>query len=81
MICSEWWAFEVLTVFAGIIGVTELATQTILITLVATIFMVPLGIQEATGGIIGNCIGAGNVELARRFFSIISKFTTIVVIL
>ena len=81
MICSEWWAFEVLTILAGVIGVTELASQTILISILATMFMMPLGISEASGGLIGNCIGSGNVDLARRFFSIINKFTTILIIL
>ena len=37
--------------------------------------MISLGIQEATCGIIGNCIGAHNVPLAKRFFSVITKFT------
>ena len=43
----------------------------------ATLFMVPLGIQEATCGIIGNCIGANNVPLAKRFFNMINVFTFI----
>jgi len=29
MCCAEWWAFEVLTVLAGILGVKALVTQTI----------------------------------------------------
>ena len=45
----------------------------------AMLFMVPLGIQEATCGVIGNCIGADNVPLAKRFFSIITKFTISIV--
>ena len=39
------------------------------------LIMMTLGIQEATCGIIGNCIGANNVPLAKRFFGIITKFT------
>ena len=34
-----------------------------------------IGIQAATCSIIGNCIGAHNVMLAKRFFRIITKFT------
>ena len=26
MICAEWWAFEIMTILAGVIGVTELAS-------------------------------------------------------
>ena len=75
MMCSEWWAFEILTVIAGTLGVTELACQIIIMNMAATLFMVPLGIQEATCGIIGNCIGANNVPLAKRFFNMINVFT------
>ena len=48
---------------------------------IAILFMVPLGIQEATGALIGNAIGANNVPLARRFFSLTFKFTATLVVL
>jgi len=80
MLCSEWWAFEVIAILAGTIGVNELAAQTICFSIKATLFMVPLGIQEATCGIVGNCIGANNVKLAKQFFSIINKFSLFAVI-
>ena len=44
MICSEWWAFEILTVLAGTLGVAELASMTIVTGISASLFMVPLGI-------------------------------------
>ena len=75
MLSSEWYAFEAMTIMAGILGVLELASQTIYIQVIATMFMVPLGINEATTGIIGNCIGAGNVPLAKRFFKLITCVT------
>ena len=75
MLCSEWWAFEILIVLAGMLGVNELASQIIVITVSALLFMIPLGIQEASSSIIGNCIGANNVPLAKRFFAIINKLT------
>ena len=79
MICAEWWAFEIIELLAGILGVTELASQTLCINVTAMLFMVPLGIQEATCGLVGNCIGANNVPLAKRFFRIITKFTITIV--
>ena len=45
MICSEWWAFEILTVMAGILGVVELACQVIIGNVSATLFTVALGVQ------------------------------------
>ena len=80
MMCAEWWAFEILSILAGILGVVELASQTINFNMIALLFMIPLGIQEATCAIIGNCIGANNVPLAKRFFSMINKIITIAVL-
>jgi MATE family multidrug resistance protein len=31
MICSEWWAYEILTLFAGLLGTSEVAAQTIIL--------------------------------------------------
>ena len=44
MLCAEWWAFEVLMVLAGTLGVASLAAQTIIVSVTATMFMIPLGI-------------------------------------
>ena len=38
MICAEYWAFEILTIFAGIIGVTELASMTLCISVYASMW-------------------------------------------
>jgi len=29
MLCLEWWAFEFLAIFAGLLGTTELAAQAV----------------------------------------------------
>lgn len=81
MICAEAWAFQGLTFLAGILGVLELASQTICINMITILFMVPVGIQEATSGLIGNCIGANNVKLAKRFFILILKITVPILII
>jgi hypothetical protein len=31
MVCFEWWAFELLAIFSGIIGVKELAAEIVII--------------------------------------------------
>ena len=81
MMCAEWWAFDVLTFLAGILGVLELASQTICIQLVILLCMVPTGLQEAISALIGNSIGANNVPLAERFFSLTFKITLLIVII
>ena len=82
MLCSEEWAFEINSILAGILGVVELAAMTVVCSFTSLLFMVALGIQESTCALIGNCIGANNVPLAKRFYNMISKFTiTLVCIL
>jgi multidrug resistance protein, MATE family len=61
MMCSEWWEFQILTLLAGTLGVQALCGQIIVVNVSATLFMVALGIQEAAGAIVGNCIGANDV--------------------
>ena len=79
MLCSEWWAFEVLTFMGGTLGVIELASLTICLNLHSLLFRVPLGITEATSALLGNSIGANNVPLAKRFAGMIFKFAALVV--
>ena len=43
--------------------------------------MVPLGIQEAVCSLVGNCIGANNVPLAKRFFSFTMKVTIALILM
>ena len=43
MICSEWWAFEILTVISGLISVEAQAVQTVVTSGCAILFEIPLG--------------------------------------
>mmetsp|Transcript_19650 Transcript_19650/g.23290 ORF Transcript_19650/g.23290 Transcript_19650/m.23290 type:complete len:208 (-) Transcript_19650:121-744(-) len=81
MLCSAWWAFEVLTIMGGILGVTELASLTICLNIHAFLFRVPLGMTEAASALLGNAIGANNVRLAKRFASLIAKIVVTVITL
>ena len=73
MICAEWWAFEVLVIMAGSLGLAEQVAQVVVFQVGTVMVMVAWGISEVTAGIIGNCIGAQNVQLAKRFISLIAK--------
>lgn len=81
MICAEWWGFEILALIAGIIGVAAQASWAIIVTTCAIALMMAKGMQEATCSLIGNCIGAGNVPLAKRFFALIMKVNIVVTFL
>lgn len=67
---SEWWAYELMTMLAGLIGVKEVAAQTVVTTGLSIFFEVPMGMSEATASLMGNSIGAKNIELAKRFLKI-----------
>lgn len=43
MLCSEWWAYEILTVFASLLGTAQVAAQSIILQTTSFAFMVPLG--------------------------------------
>ena len=44
MICSEQWAFNILTIIAGTLGVVEQGTLATVVTISSTMFMIPIGI-------------------------------------
>lgn len=60
MQCFEWWAFEVLAIFAGLLGTLQLAAHVAVINVCAFVFMIPLGIQFTASGLVGTSIGANN---------------------
>lgn len=64
MLLSEWWAFEILSIFAGLLGTPEVAAQTIILQTAALAYMVPLGIGIATASLVGNALGANKRQLA-----------------
>jgi MATE family multidrug resistance protein len=57
MICSEWWAFEIVALLAGLLGNKTLAAQTIVLNTSTLAYMLPLGISVASSTRIGNCLG------------------------
>lgn len=68
MLCSEWWAYEVLNLFAsfkdtGAVG-TAVAAQTIILQTASLVFMIPLGLGVASASLVGNAIGAKKRALA-----------------
>ena len=85
MLCFEWWAFELLAIFSGLIGVTELAAEVVIINIVSFIFMLPLGVSYSASALTGNFLGEGKIDLAKRFATLAVVFniivTTVIVLL
>ena len=62
LMCLEWWAFEFIIMFAGVLGVTELAAQVAIMNVNGLVFMFSLGVQFAASGLVGNMLGKDNPE-------------------
>ena len=65
MLCSEMWAYEIMAVLAGILGVVQLDSMTINFSIMTVMYVFIIGVQEASSALIGNCIGANNIPLAK----------------
>ncbi|XP_067421911.1 multidrug and toxin extrusion protein 1 isoform X2 [Emydura macquarii macquarii] len=66
MVCIEWWTFEIGSFLAGLISIVELGAQSVIYELSTAAYMVPLGFSVAATVRVGNALGAGNPELAKK---------------
>uniref|UniRef100_A0A8C8VMN2 Multidrug and toxin extrusion protein n=1 Tax=Pelusios castaneus TaxID=367368 RepID=A0A8C8VMN2_9SAUR len=66
MMCIEWWTFEIGSFLAGLISVVELGVQSVIYELSTAAYMVPLGFSVAATVRVGNALGAGNAEQAKK---------------
>ncbi len=62
----ETWAFQVVTLLAGLLGETELAAHVIALNLASLSFMVPLGLSQGAATRVGNLVGANRPQRARH---------------
>lgn len=53
MLMLEWWAYEVMTLLSGYIGVNEQASQVVIMNIIALLFMIALGLNQAASATIG----------------------------
>ena len=53
MMCAEAWVFELLAIFAGMLGPHHLAAQVAVINIIMIVFMVPQGIQFVASANVG----------------------------
>ena len=80
MFCAEGWAFQVLTLIAGLISVEDQAVQSICAVISTTLFMFGSGFQEASSSLIGNMIGANRVGFAWHYAQVLSALSIILTI-
>ncbi|KAL2267675.1 hypothetical protein VTJ83DRAFT_4952 [Remersonia thermophila] len=65
MVVAEWFAFEILTLASGRMGVAILAAQSILVTTTGTTFQLPFPVSIAGSTRVANLIGAKLVDAAK----------------
>lgn len=59
------WAFEILIVFASLIGTYAITSVSVIFQLLILCFMFPLGVGISASSMVGNALGAGQVTLAK----------------
>ncbi|XP_050765166.1 multidrug and toxin extrusion protein 1-like [Gymnogyps californianus] len=66
MMCIEWWTYEIGSFLIGLLSVIELSAQSIIYEVSVVAFMIPLGLGTAASVQVGNALGAGDFETAKR---------------
>jgi MATE family multidrug resistance protein len=72
MVVAEWFAFEILTLASGRLGVMTLAAQSVLVTVTSTTFQIPFPMSIAGSTRVANLIGARLVDAARTSAKVVS---------
>ena len=80
MLCFEWWCFELLAIFSGLISVEALAAEVIIVNLVSLIFMVPLGTAYAASAFAGVYLGRGKINEAKKYSRLTILFDVFITI-
>uniref|UniRef100_A0A8C8SID6 Multidrug and toxin extrusion protein n=1 Tax=Pelusios castaneus TaxID=367368 RepID=A0A8C8SID6_9SAUR len=66
MICIEWWTYEIGSFLIGLLSVVELSAQSIIYEVATISYMIHYGLSIAVSIQVGNALGAGNAEEAKR---------------
>jgi len=67
MWAMEWWGYDIINIFSGILGVNQLSTGIIIFQMFIMIVMNSVGITFAATGPVGNSLGANLPNRAKRY--------------
>ncbi|XP_058532322.1 multidrug and toxin extrusion protein 1 isoform X2 [Ochotona princeps] len=81
MMCMEWWAYEIGSFLSGILGMVELGAQSVTYELAVIVYMIPMGLSVAVNVRVGNALGAGNIEQAKKSSVVALLVTELVAII
>ncbi|XP_054857624.1 multidrug and toxin extrusion protein 1-like [Eublepharis macularius] len=76
MICIEWWTFEIGSFLIGLLSVVDLSAQSIIYEVSTVVFMIAFGIGTSASVLVGNALGAGNEEVAKKT-SVVAMLCTV----
>ncbi|KAF9146877.1 hypothetical protein BGX30_005087 [Mortierella sp. GBA39] len=65
MVCTEWWAFEVVSLAASYLGTVNLAAQSVVVQTSSLLYTIPFGVSIAASNRVGNLIGRGDHRSAK----------------
>ncbi|KAJ1982581.1 ethionine resistance protein [Dimargaris xerosporica] len=74
MVCSEWWAFECVSLIVSYLGNASLAAQSVIMTTSTLSYQIPQGLSVASSNRIGNLLGASRPHTARISGSVAITF-------
>ncbi len=63
-----WWAFDIFTLIASYLHAVVIAAQTILRSIGLITYMFPVGILQACATLVGNAVGEGREDKAKRYY-------------
>ncbi len=77
MTCLEWWAWEILNLVCGTLGVAELAANSTVYNIGIFLFIFSAGLSGASSTLVGKSLGEGNARVAKTYATI-GTFMTII---
>lgn len=77
VIFVDWSTYEIMTLISGYIGVTEQSSQIICLNVLALMFQIPCGFQQAMTSHVGKEIGANEPKNAYETYKIINIFSLV----
>lgn len=72
IICAEWWMYEVLALFAGLLGVEYLATTVIIFNIHNFVYDISYGLSQAASSLIGRTLAESGKAAAKKLLILIS---------
>lgn len=70
MLIIEWISFEIIGLYAGMLGVIQLGAHVIMANFGSIIYMFPMGLSFATSSFVGNCFGKGQSVTAKKYVTV-----------